>query len=116
MPVSEFGPLALDAIREAMIAKGNARSYINKNVGRIKRIFKWGVAKQIVPVEVHQSLVTVDGLKRGKCNAKETKPILPVDDAIVDKTLMHCTKQIRDMIQSWILNAIYSCFLILGSP
>ena len=41
-PVNDFGPLALEAIRNAMIARGNARSYINNNVNRIRRMFKWG--------------------------------------------------------------------------
>jgi len=30
-------------------------------VGYIKRIFKWGVSRQIVPPNIHTSLTTVEG-------------------------------------------------------
>ena len=52
VPVTEFGPLSLMALQDRMIAKGNSRSYINFQIGRIKRAFRWGVARELVPVEV----------------------------------------------------------------
>jgi hypothetical protein len=53
-------------------------------------MFKWGVAKQLVPSEVYQALQSLSGLKKGKCEAREVNPIFPVGDAIVDATLKHC--------------------------
>jgi integrase len=95
----EFGPLALEAVRQQMIASGNSRRYINQNIGRIKRMFKWGVSKELLPVSVYQSLQTVVGLKHGKCKAKETSPILPVDDTVVDATVEFAPRIIADMIR-----------------
>ncbi|MFP6668507.1 MAG: site-specific integrase, partial [Pirellulales bacterium] len=46
--VSEFGPLALKAIRDEMIVAGAARTSINTNVRRIVRMFKWGVSEELV--------------------------------------------------------------------
>jgi hypothetical protein len=43
-PVSEFGPLALQTIMQAFVAAGWARSTVNKQAGRIKRMFRWGVS------------------------------------------------------------------------
>ena len=40
--VTDFGPKALKAVRQRMIDSGNSRKYVNNNVGRIKRMFKWG--------------------------------------------------------------------------
>ena len=40
-PAAEFGPLALQAVREAMIGKDWCRNQINKQVDRVKRMFKW---------------------------------------------------------------------------
>ncbi|MBC7821556.1 MAG: hypothetical protein IAG10_32120 [Planctomycetaceae bacterium] len=40
-PVEEFGPLALKAVREAMVAKGWTRGTVNAEVGRIRRIFRF---------------------------------------------------------------------------
>ena len=95
----DFGPLALEAVRVKMIESGNSRRYINQNIGRIRRMFRWGVSKELIPVNTYQSLLTVAGLKRGKCVAKETDPIMPVDCVIVDATIEHCQKQIADMIR-----------------
>ena len=97
--VTDFGPLALEAVRETMIQSGNSRKYINKNIGRIKRMFKWGVAKELVPVEVYQALQTLDGLKKVKSKARENQPVLPVGDNVVEKTLKHCRPIIADMIR-----------------
>ncbi len=98
-PVTEFGPLALKTVRTVMVDRGNWRKYINSNVNRIRRMFKWGVANEMVPVTVHQALMAVDGLKAGKCDARETGPVLPVDDAVIDATIEHCSQTVADMIR-----------------
>jgi hypothetical protein len=46
--VSDFGPLRLKRVREAMIQRGWCRNHINQQVGRIKRVFKWGVQNELV--------------------------------------------------------------------
>jgi len=84
-PANEFGPLALESVRNQMIETGNSRRYINQNIGRIKRMFRWGVSKELIQVETYQRLQAVAGLKRGKCKAVETKPILPIADATIAK-------------------------------
>jgi hypothetical protein len=48
-PAAEFGPSKLKAIREKFIAADLARKTVNDNVGRIKRMFKWAVAEELVP-------------------------------------------------------------------
>ena len=97
--VDDFGPLALEAVRESMIRRGNSRGYINNNVNRIRRMFKWGVAKQFVPASVYQALMALDGLKRGKTQARETDPILPVPEDVIDATLEFCSPVVGDMIR-----------------
>jgi hypothetical protein len=61
-----------------MITAGQSRKYVNDNVARIKRRFKWGAAQEFVPVAVHQALATVGGLVKGKSAARETAPVGPV--------------------------------------
>ncbi len=95
----DFGPLALVAVREQMIDAGNSRGYINNNVNRIRRMFRWGVSNELVPVTVHQALATVAGLKKGKTKAIERPPIMPVDAATVEATLKHAGKMVAAMIQ-----------------
>jgi hypothetical protein len=65
-PAAQFGPLALEAIRSEMIAKGWKRASINKHTGRLKHMFKWAVSKELIPASVHHALITIGGLRAGK--------------------------------------------------
>lgn len=96
LPVTDFGPIALKPVRTEMIERGNSRKYVNSNVNRIRRMFKWGVANELVEGAVYQALKAVDGLGQGKSDAKEPAPIEPVDDSIVDATLKHCSQTVAD--------------------
>ena len=98
-PAAVFGPLAVRALQEKMIAAGHSRGYINHNIDRIKRCLKWGVAQELVPVSVHQALLTVPGLYRGKTEAREPAPIGPVDPALVEATLPRMAKTLADMVR-----------------
>jgi hypothetical protein len=63
----EFGPLALKALQQKMIGLGQSRRYINDNVDRIRRLFKWAVSEELIPPSIHQALATVSGLRKGRC-------------------------------------------------
>jgi integrase len=97
--VSEFGPLALEAVRNAMITKGWARGSINDQVGRMKRMFKWGVAKELVPPSVIHGLCAVAGLRAGRSEAKESEPVRPVSDEVVNATLPHLSSVVGAMVR-----------------
>ena len=99
----EFGPMGLKAIRQKMIDAGNSRSYINKQVARLKHVFQWGVANDLAPVEVHQKLLCVEGLRAGKTEARETGPVLPVAIEAVEATLPHLYKSLADMVRFHLL-------------
>src|SRR5262249_3365555 len=43
----DFGPRALKAVREKLVAHGYVRRYVNQMVGCIKQMFKWGVAEEL---------------------------------------------------------------------
>jgi hypothetical protein len=73
----EFGPLALKALREQMVQENLSRRYINDHVDKIKRMFKWAVAEQLLPAASYQALTAVEGLRKGRSAARETDPILP---------------------------------------
>ena len=62
---ADFGPLALKAFRQRMIDAGHSRKYINKLTAILPRMFKWGVAEELVPSSVYESLRTVEGLRKG---------------------------------------------------
>jgi integrase len=99
VPVSKFKPSHLDAFQRRMIANGASRNYINGCCTKIKTMFKWGVAKDLVPVATWQGLLAVRGLAKGRTKARETDPVLPVDDWVVDGTLPHLPVLVADMVR-----------------
>ena len=48
LPIESFGPLKLLELRDRMIEQDWSRPTINRRVGMIKRIFRWGVSRQVV--------------------------------------------------------------------
>lgn len=104
-PAADFGPLALKALRETMLQEkgrsgnGLARTYINAQIKWIKTCFRWGVAEGLVPPAVIQGLDAVNGLKRGRTEARETRPIGPVRDQDVEAALPHMPPVVADMVR-----------------
>jgi integrase len=95
----EFGPLALRAFQNQLIANGNSRGYINNLVAVVKRCFKWAAANEKLPASAYQSLAVAPGLRRGRSGAREPAPIGPVADTVVDATLPHLPPVIADMVR-----------------
>jgi integrase len=120
-PAGDFGPLALKAVREELIRhsvtvrvkltepktgkliwgakvvrEGLARKAINQYVGRIKRVFKWGVSEELVPAAVLIGLQSVRGLEAGRTDARETPP---VPEAHVAAVLPYLTPQLVAMVR-----------------
>ncbi|TWU17587.1 hypothetical protein Pla144_51090 [Bythopirellula polymerisocia] len=56
---SKFGPLALKTVRQAMIEKQWCRNHGNKQVDRVKRVFKWAVSEVLIPGSVFEALERV---------------------------------------------------------
>lgn len=63
---SDFGPLALRAVRQEMIHADLCRKLINSRVNRIRRMFKWGVEHQLISPSVLEGLRAVAPLRRGR--------------------------------------------------
>jgi integrase len=115
-PAREFGPLALKAVRGAMMngswlssdererrAKESrrldcCRGVVNQRVGRVRRMFKWAVENELVPSSVLHGLQAVRGLQRGRSEARETEPVQPVSRAVVDDTLPLLRLTVADMV------------------
>jgi integrase len=96
--VTEFGPLALKQIRDAMIKAKRCRPLINRDIGRIRRIFRWAAEEEYVPIAVYESLRAVQGLQRGRCEAHDPEPIGPAPIADVKAVLPYLSRQLQAMI------------------
>ena len=95
----DFGPLALKAVRQGFVDDGKARTYCNRLTDLIRRLFKWAAAEELIPFTTWKALTTVAGLRCGHTQAPETKPIRPIDDAIVDATLRYLPAVVADMVR-----------------
>ncbi len=98
-PAADFGPLALRSLQRRMITDGHSRRYINDNIDRLRRIFKWGVAEELIAPSVYQALAAVPGLRKGRSEAREMPPVRPVDEATVDSTLARMPTVVADMVR-----------------
>jgi integrase len=83
----DFGPLALKACRARMIRKNWARTYINAQVDRIRRMFRWAAEEELLPGNVYDNLAKVASLRKGKSKARESEKVRPVPNEVVDATL-----------------------------
>jgi integrase len=95
----DFGPLSLESVRDAMIEKDWCRRTINKAVGRVREMFRWAVAKELIPALILEALKSVIGLRAGRTRARETPPVQPVSDEVVNATLPFMSRTVRAMVQ-----------------
>jgi len=98
-PAAEFGPLRLKTVRDRMIQRGWVRGSINRHIHRIKRMFAWAVENELLQSSVYEGLRVVAGLRAGRSQARESEPIRPVDDGLVDATIEQVGPVIGAMIE-----------------
>ena len=80
LSASSFGPRQLRACREWMIEKGWARTTINDRIRRLRKCWKWGASRELVPAECWHALQAVEALARGRSVALDPPPIRPVNE------------------------------------
>jgi integrase len=100
LPVEDFGPVLLKAFREELITeRGWARGHLNKQVSRLVRMYRWAVENELASPECYAALKAVPGLKKGRTDARESKGVSCVEDAVVDKTLPGLPKVVAAMVR-----------------
>ena len=98
-PAAAFGPVALKAMRQKFVEVGWCRSLVNRRVGRVRRVFKWAASEELIPAAVPQALATVSGLQRGRSGVRESAPVEPVPDEVVEATLPFLNRQVRGLVE-----------------
>ena len=98
-PAAQFGPLALRAIRQSFIDAGMSRNVINQLVGWVRRIFRWAVSQQLIPAEILTALTSLDPLRRGRSQARESTPVTSVPDDRIDAIRPFVNAQVWAMIE-----------------
>jgi integrase len=95
-----FGPLKFTTLIEGM-AKSQTltRKTINDIAKCIRRVFRFGANRQLIPGTVYHSLQSVELLKRNRSLAKDNDPVQPVSDEVIEKTIQFLSPTIRDMVR-----------------
>lgn len=111
-PAARFGAADLKAVREAWTrghvrgqCKPAARTRINRDMHRLKRVFRWAVAEELIPPAVYELLRAVPALRKGRSDARETEPVRPVPQEHVDAIRPYLSRQIRALIDLQLLTA-----------
>jgi len=102
----DFGPLMLKQLQQHMVSMRNkdgrqkwARSTINQRIGMIKRFFKWCASEELIPTSCYLALTTVEGLKKGRTEARENRIIKPVPEIYIERILPFTSKVVADMVR-----------------
>ncbi len=104
-----FGPLALKAVRQSMVEAGLKRSTINARVHMVRRIWKWGVAHEMLPAHIAEALQSVEALKRGSVGTDgESDAVEPVAVEHVGATLAYMTPTVKAMVEIQMLTGMRS--------
>lgn len=100
-PAARFGPMALRALRSAMMRDepdrvGWCRKTAARQTARIVAVFRWAASYQLLPYSIWESLRSIDPLRRGA--GREYDPIRPADSAAVKVVRGLVSRTVRDLI------------------
>ncbi len=116
LPARQFSPLKLKAVRQRFIDDGLCRAGCNRFTGIVARIFRYGVENELIPPDVAHGLEAVKRLAKGRCEAPETDPVLPVDQDAIDASLPFLNVQYRAMVKIQLLLACRPGELVTMRP
>jgi integrase len=103
LPAKDFSPKKLIAVRIKMVEKRWCRKVVNDMTQRVKRIFRWATENELAPVTVTHALQSVRGLSRGRSKARESDPVTPVADHLLEGTLPHLSPQVAALVRLQLL-------------
>ena len=98
LPIADYGPRALQRQRQRWIDAGMARVYVNRLVNCTRRMFRWGVAEELVTESIWTRLRSVDALRCGQTDAPETEAVTPVAIEVVRKTSVELSPVLKSML------------------
>jgi integrase len=98
LPAAEFRARHLRELRDAWAARGLARTTVNQQAGRVRRVFRWGHGEGgLVPVEVLTSLEALSDLPEGAAHGND--PVPPAPEASVRAVQPYLSRQCGAMLR-----------------
>jgi len=103
--VDSFTPKCLAAVQHQFVqqvdinGKPRSRQYCNSLTYYIRKMFRWGVAQELVTPCTADALKYVPALRQGRTTAPESTPREDVLDEVVDATLPYLLPTVAAMVQ-----------------
>lgn len=103
---AEITPSRLRQFRDGLIERGLSRTYINSLLARVRLVFRWAEARELLPAGTFHRLQTVEHLQAGRSKARETPGLSPVSREEVDAVLPHLGPQVAAIVEVlWLTGA-----------
>lgn len=97
-PVEEFTPASFRVVRDRMIAQNLTAIYINQQMSRLIRMFRWGTEHMRCPPHVWHSLQAIKALKAGR-QARQSRKVLPASEGMIEAVKPLLSRQVRAMLE-----------------
>ena len=100
LAVNEFSPKKLKVVRSRMVSAGTlCRKTINKYIGKIRRLFTWGVGEETVKSTVSDALKAVKDLRKGEEGTFDHPEREAVPEWVIAATLPFLPLTVAAMVQ-----------------
>ena len=100
MSAEDFGPRQIAVLQKLMLKRDFSRTYINRQILRIRRGFRWAVTtEKMQPTPKYLAMLQVRGLAKGRTQAREPTPVMPVADETINATIEHLPTVVADMVR-----------------
>lgn len=113
LSVTDFGPRQFKAVRQGLIdarrpdGKSHfCQSEIARRTAWWKRMYRWGVSEELVPLAALQILETVSGLYEGKDQVRPPKEVDSVAQENIDAILPYLPPVVADMLMVQLLSGL----------
>lgn len=86
--------------------KGLKRRTVNARVDQLRRIFKWGVAHELIPPATLQALEAAEGLRTRKTTAPESAKVKGVSIELVEACIAAMPPTLAAMVRLQLLTGM----------
>lgn len=103
---ASFDARALKAYRERLIDAGLTRGGCNRRVRIVVKAFRWAASEGLIPESAWRALAVVEPLAKDRSPARETEPVGPVSERVVEACLPHMPPPVAAMVRLQLLTGM----------
>jgi len=97
-PAKNFGPLKLRVVRQKWVDGKLALKTVNKYTKQVQYMWRWAASYEMIPGATVEALNTLNGLRRGRGEARETAPVQQVPEAHIEAVRASVSRPVRALI------------------